>query len=339
MASAQHDTAELSARLSEHMNGYLYTASLYTVTRANVADKLAEGPLTPMQLGESTGLNGPHLRRLMRYLATREVFREDAEGRFHLTPMAELLREGVPGSLRDSFLMMGEDLYWKPIAKLHETVRSGHTAFDDIFGAQFFPYLQSQPELASLFNRGAAGFSRLWAQSVADTYPFPVGSKVVDVGGGTGGLLRAVLAANPTVTGVLYDQESVIPEHQLDTPELEGRWSAQAGDFFQTVPQGADYYLLKSVLHDWSDEDCLRILKAVRSGMRKGSKLLVVDPVIPPGNEPDASKTIDVMMMVVHDGKERTQGEFTDILAKGGFKVARVLPTDSLMSIVEAEVA
>lgn len=339
MALAQSDTNELSATLSEHMNGYLYTASLYTVTRAAIADFLADGPRTPAELAAKAGVHGPHLRRVLRYLATREVFREDEQGRFHLTPLAELLREGVPGSLRNSFLMLGEELYWKPIAKLHETVRTGRTAFDDIFGAPFFSHLQTDPALATLFNTGAAGFSRLWTDSVATSYEFPAGAEVVDVGGGTGGLLRAVLAANPDITGTLYDQESVLPEHVLDSPETAGRWSTESGDFFESVPAGADYYMLKSVLHDWSDEDCLRILKSVRAGMREGSRLLVVDPVIPPGNEPDASKTIDVMMMVVHDGKERTQEEFKDILSRGGFSVSRILPTPSLMSVIEAVVA
>ncbi|MER0443364.1 methyltransferase [Streptomyces sp. Edi4] len=340
MTSAQPDANELSATLSEHMNGYLYSASLYTVTRFGVADHLVDGPRTPAELAELTGVNGPHLHRILRYLATREVFREDEQGRFHLTVLANLLRPGVPASLHDSFLMLGnEELYWKPMGRLHETVRTGHTVFDDMYGAQFFPYLQTVPELSTLFNSGTAGFSRQWIEQIASSYAFPAGAKVIDIGGGRGDLLRGVLAVNPEITGALYDQESVLAEHRLDVPELAGRWSTEAGNFFERVPAGYDYYFLKSVLHDWSDDDCLRILKSVREGMREGSRLLVIDPVIPPGNEPDASKTIDAMMMVIHDGKERTQEDFEEILGKGGFKIERILPTPGLMSVIEAVVA
>jgi hypothetical protein len=131
----------------------------------------------------------------------------------------------------------------------------------------------------------------------------------------------------------------VLDEHGLDRPEVEGRWRVQAGDFFTSVPAGHDYYLLKSVLHDWSDEDCLRILSSVHAAMRPGATLLVVDPVIPPGNEPHPSKTIDAMMMVIHDGRERTRAEFEEILTKAEFVVQRVIPTTALLSIVECKVA
>jgi len=335
MTSAPRDTSELSAQLSEHMNGYLYTACLYTVTKAGIADHLSQGPRTAAELGERTGLHGPHLHRVLRYLATREVFREDEHSRFALTPMAELLRTDAPGSLHDPFLMLGEDLYWKPLARMYDTVRTGHTVFDDIFGAGFFAHLQTVPETASVFNAGAAGFSRLWNEHIATSYDFPPGSKIIDIGGGTGSLLREILTTHPHITGTLYDQQSVIAEHQLDTPDTTGRWNVATGDFFDSVPAGADYYILKSVLHDWSDTDCLRILKSVREAVNDNSKLLVVDPVIPPGNQPHASKTIDAMMMVIHDGKERTQAEFEDVLGRGGFAVTRILPTPSLMSIVE----
>jgi len=330
---------ELSDQLSEHMNGFLYSAALGVIVRARIADLLVDGPRTPAELGELTGLQSGHLARLLRYLATREVFAEDSDGRFALTQMAQLLREDVPGSLRNSFLMLDQDLYWKPMARLYETVRDGHTAFDDIYGAQFFPYLQSDPERAEIFNNGTAGFSRRWIAGVVQAYDFPPESTVIDVGGGTGSLLRAVLEANPQVTGTLYDQASVLAEHVLDHPEISGRWTAESGDFFAAVPSGYDRYLLKSVLHDWSDEDCLRILDSVRAAMRPGSKLLVIDPVIPPGNEPHPSKTIDAMMMVIHDGKERTRADFEEILTKAGFAVERVIPTRSLLSVIECVVA
>ncbi|MCX4970498.1 methyltransferase [Streptomyces sp. NBC_00654] len=335
MTSAPRDTSELSAQLSEHMNGYLYTACLYTVTKAGIADHLSQGPRTAAELGEKTGLHGPHLHRVLRYLATREVFREDEHGRFALTPMAELLRTDIPGSLHDPFLMLGEDLFWKPFARMYDTVRTGHTVFDDIFGTGFFAHLQTVPETASVFNAGAAGFSRLWNEHIATSYDFPHGARIIDIGGGTGSLLREILTTHPHTTGTLYDQQSVIAEHQLDTPDTTGRWNVATGDFFDSVPTGADYYILKSVLHDWSDTDCLRILKSVREAVHDNSKLLVVDPVIPPGNQPHASKTIDVSMLAVVDGKERTQAEFEDILTKGRFTVTRILQTPSLMSIVE----
>ncbi|MGA4867700.1 methyltransferase [Streptomyces lavendulocolor] len=337
MAATESDRTELAAELTVHMTGFLYSASLYTAAEAKIADHLADGPRTPAELGELSGLHGPYVRRLLRYLATREVFREDEDGRFHLTPMADLLRTGVPNSVRDSFLMLGNELFWKPIGKLNETVRKGSTIFDELYGAPFFEWLGSHPEEATIFNAGTAAFSGQFTDLVADTYPFPEGSRVVDVGGGRGGLLLSVLSKHPTVTGVLYDQESVLRENLLDEPQVAGRWKTEPGNFFESVPGGGDIYILKSILHDWSDENGLRILKATREGMPKGAKLLVVDAVIPQGNDAHVSKTIDMMMMTVFNGKERTLPEFQEILGAAGFTVTKVLDTaDPVVSVIEA---
>ncbi|MGK5628731.1 methyltransferase [Streptomyces sp. URMC 123] len=339
MASDQPDPALYAGQLAERSMGFLHTAALHAAARFDIADHLATGPRSAAELAQLCGARAGHLERLLRFLASTGVFHEDAGGRFHLTPLAEPLRSDAPYSLRDGVVTMGEELFWRPVARLHEAVRTGETVFDEVFGASFFGHLARNPEQGAAFNRGMASFSAADNDTIASHYDFPEGATVVDVGGGRGGLLRAILARNPGVSGILYDQESVVRQHLLDGPELEGRWRTEAGSFFDSVPAGADIYILKAVLHDWTDEECVRILRAVRHGMAEGSRLLVVEAVLPEDNEPHRGWALDLLMMVLLNGKERTPQEFQGLYTEAGLKVTRVLPTPVYVSMIEGILA
>ncbi|WP_329395523.1 methyltransferase [Streptomyces melanogenes] len=330
---------EVTGELLELSLGYLYSAALHTAARFGIADHLAGGPRGADELAKAAGVDGPHLYRLLRFLATKGVFREDEEGRFHLTPLAQPLRSDTERSLRDYIMVRGEPVFWQSAAQLHEAVRTGSTAFENVYGVPFYDHVAADPDLGKAFNSSMAAFSETLSNDVVEAVDFSGATSAVDVGGGRGGLLRAILRRNPQMTGTLVDLEPVVAGHVLDTPELTGRWSAQAGDFFASVPSGADVYLLKHVLASWPDEECVRILRTCREAMPAHGRLLVINAMIPAGNDPHPGKTIDVLMMTVLNGKGRTRAEYAALLARAGFSVVRVLDPSPHASVIEAVVA
>ncbi|MEU9122882.1 methyltransferase [Streptomyces sp. NPDC048506] len=340
MATSPHRPTDLPQDLTTHVMdqalGHVFTAALRTAAHYRIADRLAEGPRTVEQLAAATDTHAPHLRRVLRYLATRGIFREDAAGAYQLTPAARPLRTDVPDSLHAAVLMMTDELFLRTSAAMPEAVRHGGASFERIFGTPLFTHLLTDPAARQLFDDGMASLSAPVDEAVADIYPFPETGTVVDVGGGRGGLLRAALRRRPQLTGVLFDQAPPLAHHLLDGDELKGRWRTQEGDFFTSVPEGGDVYVLKHVLHDWPDEACRRILRTCRAAMTAGSRLLVIESVLPPGNAPHFGKTLDVAMMAVVDGQERTADEFATLLSAGGFRLTRVLPTPAFPSVVEA---
>lgn len=319
--------------------GYLYPAALRVAVRVGVADHLTDGPLPVERLAALCGVQPDHLRRVLRFLATRDVFREDEDGAFHLTTAASLLRSGSPLSVRSTVLLLTDEMYWLPTGRLEDTVRKGTTIFNDIFGSPLFDYLAGDEERAQIFHTGIADLSTMEQDGIADSYRFADAGTVIDVAGGPGGFLQAVLRRNPRLRGVLFDDESVLREHRLTDPAIAGRWETVAGDFFTAVPRGGDVYFLKRVLHDWDDAHSLRILQSCRAAMSDQARLLVIDAIVPLGNDPHPSKLYDVAMMTIFDGKERTEAEFVSLLAQAGLKLNRIIPTPGTLSIIEAAAA
>jgi hypothetical protein len=315
---------------------YLYPAAMRTAVNLGIADHVAEGPKTPQEIAELVKADAGHLTRVLRFLATRDVFREDEDGKFHLTTAAGLLRKDSPLPMASIVGLLTDEMYWLPAGKLEDTVRNGTTAFPDIFGSPLFDYLAEHEERGRVFHTALDDLSATENGGVVAAYDWPETGVVTDIGGGQGGLLRAVLAANTGMDGILFDHESVVREHRLDLPELSGRWSTQAGSFFDTVPQGADLYLLKRIIHDWNDADSVRILRACRKSMAEGGRVLVIDTVVPLGNDPHPSKLSDIAMMIVFDGKERTEAELRALFAEADLKLNRIIPTTGSVAIVEA---
>jgi SAM-dependent methyltransferase len=316
-------------------SGYLYAAALRAVALLDVADHLVDGPRAAEELAALTGAHGPFLRRLLRYLATRAVFREDEHGRFHLTPAADVLRAGSPRSVRMGVLTATAEPWWLAAGDLVEAVRHGEPAFDRRYGQPFFDHLAANPDMRRQFAEGMAELSAGHVELVTAAYDFPTSGVVVDVGGGVGGLLLAVLRARPGLRGVLLDHRDVVAATVLGQLGEPDRWEAVAGDFFDSVPAG-DLYLVKNVLHDWSDDRCVRILSNCRRAMRPDGRLLVVDAVIPPGNEPHFGKALDMVMMLLLTGQERTRQEFEALFSRSGFRLTRVLPTGGALTVLEA---
>jgi hypothetical protein len=318
----------------DHAMGYLFPAALRAAAALGVADHLAGGPRSVAELAEAVGADPRNLYRTLRLLATREVFVEGEDGRFALTPAAELLRGDVPSSFRSAVLMLTDPTFWQPAVELEEAVRTGTPPFERLFGMPFFEHFARDAETAAVFHVGMAAMSDPENPLVARACELPPDAVVVDLGGGHGGLLLAVLREHPDVRGVLFDQPHVLREHRLGELDADDRWELAPGDFFGDAPPG-DVYLVKRILHDWDDEQCVRILRHCRRSVSGRGRVLVVDAVVPPGNDPDPGKVIDILMMGSLTGRERTRAEFAELFSHAGFRLERVLPTGTRLSIVE----
>jgi len=300
-----------------------------------VADKIAQEPQTPGELARACGVNADVLMRMLRYLAANGIFAADDTGAIHNTPTSELLRD-VPGSQRDQMRASWQDVVWDSYRRLDETLRTGQTAFDVAFGLSFFEYLAKNPEIGARFNASMALMSAPENAALAAAYPFR--GTVVDVGGGRGGLIAAILQAHAGVRGVLYDRPEVLQNrNELLVADQMKRCTLVCGDFFASVPGNADLYVLKRILHDWDDSDAIRILRSCRAAMQPDARILVVDAVLKPGNDPDPNKMLDLGIMALTHGRERTAMDFQQLFDSAGLKLVRIIPPapPSPMSIIE----
>ncbi|MEU3405074.1 methyltransferase [Streptomyces sp. NPDC006670] len=322
--------------LHEVMFGHVHAAALRAVAVHRIADHLADGPRTPEELGGLSGTDAGALRRVLRLLAVRGLFHEDERGRFRLEPAGQPLRTDVAHSQHPGVLMITDPMMVRSAAELSGTLRGGRSSFELAYGTPFFEHLHKSPQDRGVFDAGMAAFSGPEDELVAQGYAFPEGARVVDVAGGRGGLLRAVLRRDPSLAGVLFDRPATLGAHLLDEPALAGRWRTEGGDFFEAVPPGGDFYLLKHILHDWDDEDAVRILGSVRRAAPEGARLLVVEAVLPGGGIPHPALELDIVMLMVVEGRERTAAEFEELLARSGFRLHRILPTAALPSVIEA---
>jgi hypothetical protein len=322
------------------ITGYWLSQCVRVAAKLGVADVLARGPKTPEALAEQLGANAPALRRVLRALASAGVFAEDARGRFRLTPAAKTLQTGAPGSLRDFARMMVDDYNWDAWAGLDHAVVRGALPFDQVHGEPIFEYLAKHPDDEALFAASMASISGTENDAVARAYPFGKLRTLVDVGGAHGHLLATILRRHKKLRGILYDQPQVVAAAGasgfLSAPELAGRHELVGGSFFDRVPAGADAYLMKYILHDWDDEKCLRILGNCRDAMAEGGRVLVVEHVIPKGNGAYWGKLLDVNMLALTGGQERTREEFRELFARAGLKLARVWPTAGALRVLES---
>jgi len=325
-----------AAFLIDEALGFLHPAALRAAAETGVADHLADGPRTPAQLAVATGADERGLYRVLRLLATRGIVEEDTRGAFTLTDAGQALRGDVPGSARDAVRMITDRSMWQPAGELAGCLTGQLPAFDVMFGMPFFEYFARDERTAAVFHVGMAAMSDPENAVIAAAYDFPATGTVVDVGGGHGGLLQETLRQNPGLHGVLYDRAHVLAGHRLaGDEEIAGRWTLEDGDFFTGVPAG-DVIMMKRITHDWGDDDCVTLLTHCRRALRPGGRVLVLDAVVPPGNAPHQSKTLDLMMMASFGGRERTAGDFAALFEAAGLKLARVIPTESVLSVVEA---
>jgi hypothetical protein len=326
------------AFLTQMAFGALMTQALYVVAKLGVADLLAKKPRPVGQLAAETGTHEQALYRVLRSLSGAGVFSEVEPRVFGLTPIGEALRTDAPNSVRGGAIFMGEEWHWSVWGRLLHSVRTGAPAWGHTHGAEVFDYFAVNPSQAEIFNRAMTDMSMATAPPVVEAYDFSGTNTLADIAGGHGYLLAQVLKANPGMRGVLFDVPPVVAgaDTLLEAEGVADRVEKVSGDFFQAVPPGADAYMMKHIIHDWDDERCLRILRNIHAAMPAHGKVLIVETVVPEGDEPHYSKLLDLEMLVSPGGAERTAREYRELLAAAGFRLTRIVPTRSPFSVVEA---
>lgn len=331
MTTEQPTQLPPDAMMAQLIFGKCITMAISVAAKLRLADKLANGPKSIADLASETNTHAPSLYRLLRALAGVGVFIEQTDSKFAQTPLSELLRSDIHGSLRGVADYCGSEWSWKAWGSLLHSVRTGETAFDHVFGEGCFDYLAKHPDESAVFNEGMTGFTSTISVAVAEAYDFSQFGTIVDVGGGHGILLTTILEKFPKLRGTVFDAP-----HVVAGAKSSDRLTAEGGDFFAAVPKGGDAYLMKHIIHDWPDDKATTILRNCRTAVTAGGKLLLVEMVVPTGNAPDMSKVIDLEMMAVASGKERTEAEYAKLLAGAGWKLTRVVPTKSPAQVVEA---
>ena len=312
-------------------------AAISAAAKLGIADQLESGPKTTQELASLLNLHEDSLYRVLRSLAGLGIFHEGGNRTFSQTPLSDVLRTNAKPSLRYAATMMIDDWQTRSLQGICSTIENGRAAVINILGAGLFEYLSAHPEEAFNFNRGMTNLSSGEAPAVLAAYDFSGFERIVDVAGGAGGLLAAILASTPKLRGTLFDQPSVIEQAKSESilAPFGDRCELVGGDFFETVPAGADAYIMKHIIHDWDDERATKILTNCRRAMKPGGKLLVVDRVIGPPNAPDPQKFFDVAMMLMLGGRERSEPEWKALYAAAGFRVTRILPTPAPHSVIE----
>ena len=318
--------------------GHWVSSILCLAAELKIADLLASGTKTTEELAGPTGTSAGPLYRLLRGLANLGILTEGADRRFGLTPLGEALKTGAPGSARATILTVASDWWAAGWRELPYSVRTGKSGFEKVLGMPVFDYLAKHPEKASLFSETMIGVHGEEPAAVAAAYDFSSVSTLADIGGANGHLLATVLAKYPKLRGILFD----LPHVVADAPPLLGargmgdRVKIEEGSFFDSIPEGADAYLLSHIIHDWSEPECLTILGHCRRAMRPDARLLIVELVLPVSDVPHPGKMLDLMMLVGPGGQERTVPEYSTLLEKAGFRLTKVVPTSTPASVVEA---
>jgi hypothetical protein len=311
---------------------------IYVAANLELADRLKHGPRTVEELATAAEVQVQALYRVLRALASVGVFAETKDKRFKLTPLAVTLQKAVPGSMHAAALMFGEKYQEDSWAELLHGVKTGEIPFLKAHGVSLFEYLEKHPEDLKTFGETMTSVSSTENPAIAAAYKFSGIRTLVDVGGGNGSLLATILKANPKLKGVLFDLPSVSTRakqnRHVTAKGIAERCTLESGDFFEAVPKGGDAYIMKRTLHDWDDERCAKILANCCAAMSEKGRVLVVESVIPPGNDPDRGKLLDMQMLII-GGRERTKREFATIFGEAGLKLTRVVPTKCPLSIVE----
>ncbi|MBS1600708.1 MAG: methyltransferase [Bacteroidetes bacterium] len=326
------------AQMMQLITGFWTSCCIYAAAKLNIADHLKDGSKNAGQLAEATHSHAPSLYRVLRALSSVGVFKENEDRQFELTPLGNTLQTDVPGSMKAMAIAQLGD-HFNAWGNLVYSVKTGNISFDNIEGMSVWKYYEMHPDEGVNFMKAMSGLTGAVIMNVLPAYDFSGFKTIVDVGGGNGTLLMAILDRAPEAHGIVFDEEYVVAETKklIAQKNFSNRCESAAGSFFDFIPGNADAYVMKMVLHDWNDEQCLQILKNCNKAMKPGSKLLVLDSVIPEGNEPHPGKFMDINMLAMTGGRERTEKEFSSLFTKAGLKLSRVIPTHSpLFSIVEA---
>jgi hypothetical protein len=303
-----------------------------------VADLVANGPRSSDEIARATSTHPNALYRLLRFLSVFGVFSEVEPHRFQQTPVSELLRNGTPGSMRPWMRMVGLAAWGPMFAGAMHSVKTGEPSFKRSTGVEFFDYLTAHPREGEIFNLAMTAFGQGVVAAVVQAYDFGTADRLVDVGGGHGALISAILEANPRLKGTLFDQPHVTEgaRSALKATAVADRCEIVSGDFFESVPAGGDAYVLKWIIHDWDRDRAVTILRNCRGAMHQTGRLLLIESVISGPDQPDPGKIMDFVMLLGLGGQERTEQQYADLLREAGFHLTRVVPTASPMSVIEA---
>jgi C-methyltransferase len=316
---------------------WVLSEALFVAADLRVADAIGDGPTDLEAIAKKTGMNRDALRRLLNALSANGIFKRDSVDCFGPTALSGPLRSDVPGSQR-AYVALGRLIIHDAWSAIEGTMRTGRSAFELHFGAPTFEYMKNRPALAAAFADGMTSTTRRIEQALVEAAPFGEFKLVVDVGGSFGSLLRLLLAQQPKASGIVYDRPEIAEEAARrwgNAPDA-ARLKAIGGDFFDHVPPGADLYLLKQILHDWPDEQCLTILQNVRAAMPRHARIAIVEMVLPDDGGAHPGWMYDLLMMTMTGGRERTAAEYRSLLTNAGYKIERTIATGAPLSVVEA---
>lgn len=329
-------TPEAVQHVFQLMTGHIVASAVNIAAQLGIADRLAHGPRPTTDLARDCNVNEGALYRVLRALASVGVFTEVSPRTFGLTPAGAALQEGP---VRSMALWIAGSFNLRVYANAMHSVKTGETAVQATAGTGVFEVFAADPELSRTFNDAMTGFSATIIPAVLDAYDFSGITTLVDVAGGHGAVLTSILQKYPSMKGILFDVDHVIEgaRTRIASQGLAGRVTTAAGDFFKAVPAGGDAYVMKHIIHDWDDEKATVILKNIRAVLPKDGRVVLLESVLPTGNEPDFGKIIDIEMLVMPGGKERTEPEFRALFAGAGFELTRIVPTHSPLSVVEGK--
>ncbi len=336
----QHVDQAAIGQVLQMSGGMLYSAALYTATKLGVPDLLSDGPRTTVDLAAGTGSNEDSLYRVLRALAGLGIFEEVKPRTFANTPPTEYLRSDVPGSVRDSVIWMANPFHFNVWKELSYSVKTGKPAVDHIYGKSCFEVFDMLPDVAADFNAAMTCLSSKIVPAVLEAYDFSGVKTLMDVAGGHGFVICEILRRYPEMKGVIFDIAPVIEGAKCRVCDLnlEHRCNPIVGDFFQEIPAGADAYYFQHIIHDWDDEKALTILRNTHKALAgvPDGRIIVVDCVLPENSDPHFGKLLDLEMLLMPGGRERTEKEFHALFSRAGFEITKVLPTKTMESVIEA---
>jgi len=322
------------------ITGAALSRATIAIAELGIADLIHAGqPQLVEDLAKTSKTHEPTLYRVLRFLASHGIFQECENRRFDHTPLSEALRTDTPGSFRAGAQMFHR--LWAGWDGMEHSLRTGEPGFNKTFGAPVFDYIQTHPELGPIFDAGMTSFNCYETDAMLGAYDFAGISVLADIGGGNGSLISAVLTRYPSMKGILFDLGHVIgrAKERLKAAELDGRCMTMEGSFFQSIPAGADTYVFRHIIHDWTDAQCKQILDNCRKVIPDNGKLLVADCVVPAASGPCASKDMDMVMLIFPGGQERTEAQFRSLLKASGFELNSITPTATAICVVEARPA
>jgi O-methyltransferase/methyltransferase family protein len=319
--------------------GYIASTCLYLAVKLRIPDLLAAAPRSSADLARELNVNEDALYRVMRTLTSLGLFEEEGARTFANNLASSMLRSATTGSMYEMALWISDPFHFQVYANALFSVQTGRPAVEKTFGAPVFEWFPKHPEESEVFNNAMTMFSAMVIPAVLEVYDFSGIGMLVDIAGGHGRVLTSILQKYPSMHGVLFDLEHVLAGARpaIESQGLAARCRTVAGDFFKAVPEGGDAYIMKHIIHDWDDERASTILKNIRSVMNRGGRVILLEAVVTPGSQPDFAKILDLEMLLMPGGRERTEQEFRDLFARAGFELTRIIPTKSPLSVIEAK--